>query len=63
LDGIFASLEQSPQKYLRNLEEETRVSSFRFTLSEKELECINVNFLWRCRECFNSNRELFLHLL
>jgi hypothetical protein len=44
LDGIHTSLGGSSQKYLRNLVEETRVSSFSFTLSEKELECMNVNF-------------------
>jgi hypothetical protein len=56
LDGIHANLGESPQKYLRNLMEETRVSSFSFTLSEKELELMNVHFLWRFQECMNSNK-------
>jgi len=34
-----------------------------FSISQEEIYCVNVNFLWRCQDCVWNNREQFQHLL
>jgi hypothetical protein len=33
------------------------------SVSEKYLQCVNVNVLLRCKECVSINRDRFLHTL
>jgi hypothetical protein len=43
-----------------------KASGFSFQVCSvfvKELQCMNVNFLWRCKECLHNSGDHFQHLL
>jgi hypothetical protein len=48
---------------VRHLIQETTVSSFKFILFQKQLECVGVNFLCRCQKCMDNNRAFPLSVV